>query len=464
MAGKQPSKQFGFTREMLPVGEAVPALVDAHRRKAWEAYQNLPYPTTREEAWRRTSLRSLEVDTLRLAGDGQSAGAPSSTPEQYLTPLTEGRAGGRAFLSGQKVAVDLAPSLAEKGIVFTDLLTAAEKHPALLKKIYGQILDPEEGKFAALTGAFAPNGIFVYVPRGVDVDQTLHSMFLSPGGGLAHFSQLFIYLEEGASLTYIHETSSTVGRNGISVQNDFLPSDLPNRPNVGRNGISTEQNLSGENFEIYVGQGANLKFIELQTLGRNVWSFGHKKAQVGRDAKLDWVVGAVGAHLSKHFLSLDLLDQGAEGLVSGMFFANGKQHLSYNTRQNHLAPNTYSNLLFKGALSETGRSVWRGMVYVAPGARHTDGYQTNRNLILSEGARATSIPGLEILNDEVRCSHGATVGKVDPEQMFYLQARGIPHAEAERLIVQGFFDEVLDNIPLASVRERLTNAVLRKLT
>ncbi len=440
MAQKKPIRQLGFTRGTLPLGGGMPPLVAAYRQGAWESFQRQPYPTRDDEAWRRTSLRALKVDALRLAG-GAVQPSQDATAPHHLEPLTERRQGGRAILGPGGVAVDLLPELAEKRIIFTDLNTAAEKHPDLVKKILGQILKPEEGKFAALTGAFAKNGIFVYIPKGVGVDQTLHSLFLAPGGGLAHFSHLMIYLEEGSSLTYIHETTS----------------------NVGRNGISTEQSLSGENFEIYIGQGANLKLVELQTLGRNVWSFGHKKAQVDRDGKLDWVAGAIGSHLTKHFLSVDLIDQGAEGRVSGMFFANGKQHLSYNTQQNHLAPHTYSNLLCKGALSESGRSVWRGMIYVAPGAKHTDGYQANRNLILSDKARATSIPGLEILNDEVRCSHGSTVGKIDPEQMFYLQARGVPRPGAERLIVHGFFDDILRSIPLVSVKERLTQAIHRKL-
>ncbi|MEA2008889.1 MAG: SufD family Fe-S cluster assembly protein, partial [Chloroflexota bacterium] len=177
----------------------------------------------------------------------------------------------------------------------------------------------------------------------------------------------------------------------------------------------------------------------------------------------DWVIGGVGSRLTKHFISVDLVAPGAESKISGLYFVDGEQHLSYNTQQNHLSPRTYSDLLFKGALTGAGRSVWRGMIYVAPDARHTDGYQANRNLLLNADARADSIPGLEILNDEVRCSHGATVGKIDPEQLFYLQARGVPLPEAERLIVYGFFDDILRRIPLASVKEKFTQTIHQKL-
>jgi len=160
---------------------------------------------------------------------------------------------------------------------------------------------------------------------------------------------------------------------------------------------------------------------------------------------------------------LDLIGEGASGRMSGFYFTDGNQHLDHDTQQNHFAPNTTSDLLFKGALLEKSRSVWQGMIYVAPGAQNTDGYQANRNLILSRGARADSIPGLEIMADDVRCTHGATVGKINPEEIFYLQSRGIPPKDAERLLVGGFFDPIVQRIPFEGVRERLVRSVSEKM-
>lgn len=437
MAQKQNSNQFNFTREMLPVDRTTPPVLAEYRLQAWEAFQRAPYPTRNDEAWRRTSLRPLRMGNLHLPNQKTPEIETAPLLDQYLDPLTKNRKGGQAILTPKNVTIELASNLEKLGVIFTDLITAAKKHPQLLKKVLGKIVSPNDGKFAALTGAFAKNGVFIYIPGGVQVDQTLHSLSWNAGEGLAHFSNLLIYLEKGASLTYIHETTS---------------------PKTEK-----EQSLIGENIEIHVGQGANLKFIELQTLSRNQWSFGHQKAHIERDGNLDWVIGGLGSRLTKHFLTVDLVAPGAEGKISGLYFANRNQHLSYNTRQNHLAPRTYSNLLFKGGLTETSRTVWRGMIYVSPGSQHIDGYQNNRNLMLSEDAHADSIPGLEILNDEVRCSHGATVGKIDPEQLFYLQARGIPLPEAERLIVYGFFDEILQRIPLASVKKRLEQKIHQKL-
>jgi Fe-S cluster assembly protein SufD len=149
--------------------------------------------------------------------------------------------------------------------------------------------------------------------------------------------------------------------------------------------------------------------------------------------------------------------------MSGFFFTDGKQHLDLDTQQNHMAPNTTSDLLYKGALEGQSRAVWQGMIYVAPGAQRTDGYQANRNLVLSSRARADSIPGLEIMADDVRCTHGATVGKIDPELLFYLRSRGINEAEARRLVVEGFFEPVMDRIPYEGVRNRFQREIINKM-
>jgi Fe-S cluster assembly protein SufD len=216
--------------------------------------------------------------------------------------------------------------------------------------------------------------------------------------------------------------------------------------------------------EIKVGNSASFKFVELQSWGKNVWNFSHERIRVERDGKLDWIFGAVGSRLTKNFSELDLAGEGAQGRMSGFYFTDGSQHLDHDTQQNHLAPHTTSDLLFKGALKGRSRSVWQGMIYVAPGAQKTDGYQANRNLVLDEGARADSIPGLEILADDVRCTHGATVGKLEKEPLFYLLSRGIPPGDAERLIVEGFFDPIMQRIPFEGVRERFQQAILDKMT
>jgi Fe-S cluster assembly protein SufD len=250
-----------------------------------------------------------------------------------------------------------------------------------------------------------------------------------------------VWVDEGASLTFVHENAS---------------------PKVNSTN-GTGQIFHGGIVEIHVGRGADLRFVELQSLGKNVWNFTHERARVERDGNLDWIFGAIGSGLTKNFSDLDLIGQGANGRMSGFYFTDGNQHLDHDTQQNHMAANTTSDLLFKGALKENSRSVWQGMIYVAPGAQNTDGYQANRNLVLSANARADSIPGLEILADDVRCTHGATVGKIDPDLVFYLRSRGISQDEAERLAVEGFFEPIMQRIPFDGVRERFKQAIELKM-
>ncbi len=427
------ARAFRFTREMIPTGGT--AEVQSYRTTAWEAFQRLPMPTTKDEPWRRTDLRALAADTFRLP-DAEAARDLPPVPETLLQPLVGESHGGQIVVTPQGTQVNLDEELAAKGVIFTDFATAAAQHADLLNRVMGQVVRPDEGKFAALAASLANHGVFAYVPRGVQVETPLHAVIWGPGDGLAYFDHIVVLLEEGASLTFVLESASPTGE---------------------------AQTLHAGIVEIHVGVGANLRFVELQSWGEHVWNFTHERAQVDRDGSLDWVFGALGSRLTKNFSDLELIGPGASGRMSGFYFTDGVQHLDHDTQQNHLAPHTTSDLLFKGALKDRSRSVWQGMIYVAPGAQKTDGYQANRNLVLSPEARADSIPGLEILADDVRCTHGATVGKIDSDQLYYLQARGIPHEDAVRLIVEGFFDPIMQRIPFEGVRARFQHAIQQKM-
>jgi len=437
MSPKQKTQEFSFAEMDLAEGGDLPSLLSDYQLEARKIYRGLAFPTSKDEAWRRTSLRDLDVNALELSNGTAAADQTAPVPEVLLASVPDQERRGRGVIRPGSVDVELDQPLQEQGVIFSDLAGAAEQHPELVSKVLGATIDPSEGKFAALTAGYSRRGLFVYVPRGVRVEGTLHSLTWAADTGKADFSQLLIYLEEGASLTYLHETSSPPG--------------------------AEQQSLTGENVEVVVGDNARLNFIELQTLDSQNWSMAYKKAHLHRDARLDWVIATLGSELTKHFISVDLQDKGAEGRVSALFFGEDQQHLSFNTRQNHNAPRTNSDLLFKGGLTGNSRSVWRGMIYVAPGAQHIDGYQANRNLVLSDQARSDSIPGLEILNNDVRCTHGSTVGKIDQEQLFYLQARGIPKPQAEQLILQGFFEVIFGQIPYQQVRDRLWSQISDKL-
>lgn len=429
------AKAFNFTADMVDSKNAV---LGSYHAAAWSAFENTPMPSIQDEAWRRTDLRKMPLDRFHIPAEDAFKDLPP-VPAELLKPLTGAAHGGQVtLLPGGGSQVSLDAELAAQGVVFTDFKTAEKEHPELLQKLIGNIVRAEDGKFAALAAALSQNGVLLYVPRNVQVEAPLHSVLWGPGADLAHFSHVIVQVEEGASVTYIHEVASPT------------------------ESLETHSMYAGL-VEINLADNANLRFVELQSWGKHVWNFSHERANVGRDAHLDWIFGAIGSRLTKNFSDLDLIGRGAEGRMSGFYFTDGTQHLDHDTQQNHLVPNTSSDLLFKGVLKDESRSVWQGMIYVAEGAQKTDGYQANRNLILSEEARADSIPGLQISADDVRCTHGATIGKIDPEPLFYLLCRGIPQEDAERLVVEGFFDPIMQRIPFEGVRKRFQQAIKDKL-
>ncbi len=422
-------KEFIFQPELVEDG----SFYQAYRQQAWNSFQSLPFPTTKNEAWRWTDISKLPVESF-VVSTGNSI---EKIPAELLETVADAAHGGEILLAGGHNQIQLNPDLKKAGVVFTDFNDAILNHPQLVEKILGKVIEPGEEKFSALAAAMAPNGVLLYVPKGLTVTTPLHSLTWMSGTREAAFSHLLVYLDEGSSVTYVHESSSPVEE--------------------------LEQGFHSGIMELFVGAGAHLRFVELQSFGENIWNFMHERVKVEQDGVVEWIFGALGSHLTKNFSELQLVGRGSTGKLSGFYFSQHHQHLDYDTQQNHLAPNTTSDLLFKGALLDDSRSVWQGMIYVARNASKTDGYQANRNLVLSEGARADSIPGLEILTDDVRCTHGATVGKVDAEELFYLESRGLSPADAERMIVEGFFDPIMQRIPFEGVRKRFQRAIDQKM-
>ncbi|MGQ0602374.1 MAG: Fe-S cluster assembly protein SufD [Anaerolineales bacterium] len=405
------------------------------RLAALKQYTATPMPTLTDEAWRRTDIRAFKWGAVvwpHLTGKAQTT---ARIPSSLLKPLVGKAQGGQLVqVGGRAEEFALNAAIKKQKVIFTDFFTATKKYPELVKKHLGKVVPIAEGKFAALAETMADYGLFVYVPKGARVELPLHSVAWLTGA--AHFGRVVVVVEDGASATLVHETSSPEGASAA---------------------------LHAATVEVKVGKNAHLTFVELQSLGKNVWNFTHERVRVGQNSKVDWIFVAQGTHLTKNFSEIDLDASGAIGKMSGYYFTDGDQHLDHDTQQNHNAPNTTSDLLFKGALKDKSRSVWQGMIYVAPGAQKTDGYQANRNLVLSQHARADSIPGLEIMADDVRCTHGATVGQLEQEHIFYLMTRGLNRREAERLVVDGFFDPILQRIPFEGVRERLKRSIEAKM-
>jgi Fe-S cluster assembly protein SufD len=229
-------------------------------------------------------------------------------------------------------------------------------------------------------------------------------------------------------------------------------------------GAGSQPALHSGILEVIVSENARLHLVERQQLGLETWHFTHEKASVGANATIDWAYFAFGTCLSKSFVHVSLDGKGSQARLDGLSITNSGQHLDLDTQQDHMAPITYSNLAFKAALLGTSRTVWQGMIYVDPVAVQTDGYQSSRNLILDTRAHADAIPGLEIKTDDVRCSHGATISQIDADQIFYLRSRGLDEATAREMIVNGFFQDIVDKVRDEDLRAELVDIIHEKLT
>jgi Fe-S cluster assembly protein SufD len=374
------------------------------RNDALAAYEALPIPDTTEEHWRFTNLRGFDPE--------QFSGAATAD----ISTMLDLDVAGYATVTADGIDISKAP----KGVTF-ELLSENDE------RLYSLVGWDE--KFAAHNAAMWKHGLLVRVPKGVQLEKPLYVRIAVTG---QTFWRLVVVAEEGARASLIEEYASPA-------------------PDTAA--------YSNAVTELFVEQNAKLEYVSLQNLSTETWHFASHHARVERDGELDWVVGGFGSKKGKVWIQNDLNGQGATSRVTGAYFADGEQHLDYDTFPEHIAPNCESDFAFKGALRDNATAVWRGMIRVEPNAQKTNAYQECRNLMLSPTAHAVPIPGLEILANDVRCTHGATVGRVDREQLFYLMSRGLTRQEAERLIVRGFFQDVLDRIELEPVREAVTAAL-----
>ncbi len=377
------------------------------REQAAKRFAELPLPSTADEHWRFTDLRGFDPN-----GHGRG-----QTPAVSRAAILDLDVAGRAVVTENGIEIEIIS--APEGVTFEPL-------PA----DYEATLIPDDDKFAVENLSKWEHGLLVRVPKGVELEQPLYVQVTSSGGSL--FWRMVVIADEGARFP-LSEDLSAAADDTVAYTNAVV--------------------------ELFVHPAAKIEYVSLQNLSQETWHFGRHKAWLERDAELDWVIGGFGSKRGKVWIENDLVGEGATSRVTGAYFADGEQHLDYDTFQEHVAPNTESDFAFKGALRESASAVWRGMIRVEEGAQKTNAYQENRNLLLSDKAHADSIPGLEIMANDVRCTHGATLGRINREELFYLMARGLSRAEAERLIVRGFFQDVLDRIELEPVRAALGAAL-----
>jgi Fe-S cluster assembly protein SufD len=424
----------GFSRDALPTPAGEPNTLSDLRSRAFEAFEALPIPSPETEEWRYTDLTGFDWGFRPFTPGGPQAETLDDVPEEVLAAA--GEIGERSGLAIQRnsepLTAHLDPELARRGVVFTDLDRAAAEHPALLERYLHDLVPPERTKFAALHAAFRTGGTLIHVPKNVGVPLPLQTLTYVDREDTAVFPHTLIVLDEGAELTFVDR---------------YVSADL-------------ERALSDAVVEIHAGPNSRLRYVALQEWGSGMTHLSVQRMRLDRDARVRSLGVALGADLSRSEVEASLEGDGGSSEMLGMYFADGSQHFDHRSIQDHIGSRTASDLLYKGALRGSSRAIYTGTVIIERGAHKCDAYQTNRNVLLSERAKADSVPNLEILtNDPVRCGHAASVGPVDENALFYLQSRGIPRKEAERQIVFGFFREVLDRIELPEVRESLERAI-----
>ncbi len=420
----------GFTRFIEQQVE--PKWLTQRRQDAWNIYESIEWPNPRDENWMRSDFRGFRISKFAPNIDA-SVEIPNTTPVRLLDGVDV--SGSIRSINGIVVNESLDSELASKGVIVGSLARCARDHSELVETHLHKSINSSVDRFAALQQAMWSDGYFVYVPKNVRVPLPIH-IHAAMGDGQVDLSHTLIVLEQGAEATVLFESSS--------------PSEQA-------------QGLHCGGVELVQRGGSHLRYVNLQDWGRNAWHFAHQRASVGRDATLQWTVAAMGSRFAQVDQRVELVEPGATSQVNGVMFTRDRQHLVYNTLQHHVAPHCRSDFLYKSVLQDRSRTVWRGLIKVSEGAQKTDGYQRNDNLMLSEAARADSIPGLEINADDVRCTHGSTSGRVDEELIFYAQSRGFTRSEAVRMIVTGFFQQIFDRITIESVRDALGAAIARQV-
>lgn len=376
--------------------------------------------------WEFTPLERFDLAAFPAVQGGELEAA-GAAPRVFAAPE------GAVRLTQVDGAFETAPEARSEGPLVMPLSQAVEQHGELVDRWLGSVVGADENVFCARNAAEWEGGAFVHVPRGMKVDAPIVLSAVQASEQTALSWRVLVVLEEGAEAEVWEQCTSTAP------------------------GLFTTV------VELVVGENAALRFVSAQELDERSLIFGTQRARVARHGRLDWAILGFGAANGKVFQNTVLEGEGAEGKVTGAYALSGRQHLDYDTTQEHAAAHCVSDLAFRGILGGRSSAVWRGMIKVDPGAQQTDAFQESRNLLVSKRAHADAIPGLEILANDVRCTHAAAVAQIDPDQLFYLRARGLPRAAAERLVIEGFLAELVERFEEGPVRSALAGALERRL-
>lgn len=428
-----------------------PTWLKQERISAWELYLQMPMPTSRDEAWRRTEIDSLNLIGLKTLEFSRTKTEQPDMHDWFKSALThiENPAGVISLLGQNLWHSPLPEHLSKKGVIFCDLLTAIETHPELVRKylasdLPGDVAERLDSKFGLMNKSMFNGGLFLYVPAGLEIDHPFISLTsFDNNEPLASFPRIIVAAEAKSKVQLIQAFSS--------------------RTKMGIQTKGRSFSLANSLVEIHLADSAKLDYVEIQNFDRNVFSVNETHNVISKDGQFYSLTVAMGGAQLKSDIKTVLNDLGANSDIQGLVLGDNQEHFSFNTIQEHSAPGTVSNINFKVALKGESSSIYQGIIRVDKIAKGTEAFQSNKNLLLGSQAHAESIPKLEILADDVKCSHGATVGAVDREQIFYLMSRGLSAKEAEELVVIGFFRQVLEECPIDGITEWIGDLVTTKI-
>src|SRR6266704_958493 len=427
--------------EELSRHKAEPEWMLQKRLQAWDIYESMPTPLGRRgDLGTLRMFSNFKFQELNPYVSSNSNGILPALIEQSLqAALVDQRSGLRVQRNASVVSIELEDELKRQGVILTDLDTAVREYPELEQQHFMTTCVPVEStKYTALHAAFWSGGVFLYIPKGVEIEDPILAQLWIDAPSSATFAHTLIIAEELSSVRYVEEHNSAFDGDQPSLLDNVV--------------------------ELYVKNAAHVEFSNMQDLGLNVWNITNKNAVHEKDGSTTWVLADLGSKVMLSDIGLGLAGNGSVGELVGVFFTDHDQRYSLNTLSDHASTATNAETLVKGVLSGESRVEFIGMIRIRPKAQQTASFLSDHTLLLSDKCRAESIPSLEIGANQVSASHGATTGKIDEEQLFYLMVRGIPREEAERIIVQGFFEPVLQRIPLENLRTRLRRSIVRRMS
>jgi FeS assembly protein SufD len=434
----------GFSREAvveLSRQKGEPEWMLQKRLQAWETYENTPAPLgQRSDLGTLRTLANFKFQELHPYVPSTADAALSAVIENSLREaLVDQRSGWLVQHNGNVVRSELSQELKDLGVILTDLDTAVREHPELVQKYFmTECVPVNSSKYAALHAAFWSGGFFLYVPQGVQIETPILAQVWLDAPSSASFAHTLIVAEQESSVRFVEEYNSNVPEDQVALLSDAV--------------------------EIYAKSIASVEFSNLQDLGQNVRNISNKNAVHESDSNVTFVMAELGSKLTYSTVGAGLKGNGSVGELVGVFFTDHDQRIAIHTLSDHIGLSTNAETLVKGVLTDESRVEFDGMIRIRPKAQQTASFLSAHGLMLSKRARGEFIPGLEIGANDVSASHGATSGQIDEEQLFYLMVRGIPRPEAERIIVQGFFEPVLQRIPLENMRIRLRRGIVRRMS